>query len=233
MARLMSAILVTGLVLVLGVSCAWAYPYSASRLVGDNIGRQAIRLDNFSDRPPQKGMGWEIYRKLDEVPLLTAEMIRDEHWLKVIKFERDTSTILPLLSAQLYIQYRNVAHSRVRREPSMEGRSRVTSSGGKLPDPGIPLLLRLLFPTSVKGEAIGLLERESRRRTPHRRYGLLNWLFEEQGVFSGEAWDWENFLPRLLSVVALVVVGLLIIEFLRFLVLLGMRAVGSVDRRQL
>jgi hypothetical protein len=150
--------------------------------------------------------------------------------MEVIKFERDTSTILPLLSAQLYIQYRNVAHRRVQRIVGVEERGRITTSG-KLPDPGIPVLLRLLFPTSVRGETIGLLERDVRKRVPRRSYGLLSWLFEERGVFSGEAWDWENFLPRLLSVVALVVVGLLLIEFLRFLVTLGVRAIGSADRR--
>jgi ankyrin repeat protein len=71
MARLISAVLVAGLLIALGASCVWAYPYSTSRLVGDSIGQQAVRLDDFSDRPPQKGMGWEIYRNLDEVPLLT------------------------------------------------------------------------------------------------------------------------------------------------------------------
>ena len=231
--RLIAAMLLAGLLLFAAVPGAMAFPFSPNQLIKDHVLYQVDRVDDFSDRPYDPGMGWEIYLNIDETAGLASEMIRDEHWLELVKFERNSSTILPVLSAQLFMTYGEFAHHRIKRTRGENERSRVTTVA-KLPAPGIPVLMSLLFPGYVKGEAIGLLERDTsqRGRKPRQGYNLLNWLFEDEGVFSGEEWDWENFLPRLLSVVALVVAGLFLIEFLRFLVMLGMRAVGTgVDKR--
>ncbi|MCF8032802.1 MAG: hypothetical protein K9K66_18915 [Desulfarculaceae bacterium] len=229
--RLIPAVLLTLLVAVGMASFAWSYPFGTPWLVKEDTNYRSVRIDDFSDPPPQRGMGWDVYLDVDELPLLSAELIRDEHWLELVNFERDPLTVLPVLSAQLYMVYGDLSHSRVRRTRTPTERSRI-SQATRLPEPGIPVLMRLLFPGQVKGEAVGLLERENRRPRTRGGYSLLNWLFEEEGVFSGTQWDWENFLPRLLSVVALVVAGLFVIEFLRLLVMLGVKAVGSVDKRQ-
>ncbi|MCB2228381.1 MAG: hypothetical protein KQH53_17005 [Desulfarculaceae bacterium] len=232
--RLIPALLLVMLWSGLTACPAGAFPFSSSSLVESDVKYQAVRFDDFSDEPFIRGLGWDLYIDLDEFPLITAELVRDEAWLKLVKFERDTSTILPVLSAQLFLTYRDISIKQVQRirEAVYQKMSRI--SPHKLPDPGIPVLLRLMFPGQAKGDVIGLLEKEARRRGINRnQYGnLLSWLFEEEGLFSGNEWDWENFLPRLLSVVALVVAGLFLIEFLRFLANLGMRAVGNMDKRK-
>ncbi len=231
--RLIPAVLLVAMLAAITASPAFAFPYGARGLVQDEVSSRLARMDEFSDRPPEAGMGWDLYLNLDDTPVLIAELIRDEHWLQLVRFERDNNTFLPVLSAQMFMVYGEFAHHRVvRQRGGVEQRSRISSSTSKVPDPGIPVLLRLLFPAYVKGEPVGLLQQEHTPRRTKQGYGLLRWLFEEEGVFSGTEWDWENFLPRLLSVVALVVAGLLLIEFLRFLVMLGVRTVGRVDKRQ-
>jgi len=233
--RLIPAVLLVAMLAAVSACPANAFPYGAKGLVQDEMSSRLSRMDEFGDRPHAPGMGWDLYLNLDDTPVLMAELIRDEHWLQLVKFERDKNTFLPVLSAQMFMVYGEFAHHRVvRQRGGVEQRSRISStSTSKVPDPGIPVLLRLLFPAYVKGEPVGLLEREhTPRRSNPGGYGLLRWLFEEEGVFSGSQWDWENFLPRLLSVVALVVAGLLLIEFLRLLVMLGIKTVGRVDKRQ-
>gem|GEM_PF-1714889 len=222
---------ILSMVLVLGATAspAQAFVDTAQRLYTAHLRSEATRLDDFSDHPPERGMGWRIYRQTDMVPLLTDEMIRDEHLVEVEAFGHTTTTVLPLLSAQMYLLYSRALHRHLQAAEA-EQKSRVYH---QLPGPGIPLMLKLLFPGYVEQEgAVGLLQGQGFRTPSGRAAGILGWLFEDEGVFSGNEWNWENFLPRILSVTALIVVGLLFIEFLRFLVLLGIRSIGNADRKQ-
>lgn len=228
MSRMSLALLVMVFLLGAAAPPAHSYVLSAQRLFMDNLRETATRLDDFSDSPPEAGMGWQIYRQTDRVPFLTAEMIRDEHLVKVAAFERSTTTVLPLLSAQMYLTY---SRAMLRYMAKSEGEE-LTRVYRQLPEPGIPLMLKLLFPGYVSKEtSLGILRTSGPRTSPGGSSGILGWLFEDQGVFSGQKWSLENFLPRVLSVTALVVVGLLFIEFLRFLVLLGLRSLGQMDRK--
>lgn len=229
MSRLSLATLVMVLLLGVAAPTAQSFVNTAQRMYTNALQDEANRLDDFSDPPPEKGMGWEIYRQTDNVPLYSAEMIRDEHLWEVEAFGRNTTTVLPLLSAQMYLLYSRVLHRHLQQAESEE-KSRIYR---QLPGPGIPLMLKLLFPNYVEQEsAVGLLQGQGFRSPSGRGAGIMGWLFEDEGVFSGEKWDWDNFLPRILSVTALVVVGLLFIEFLRFLVLLGIRSISNADRKQ-
>lgn len=230
MYRLSSAVLVVIFLLAVAALPAHSFVYTAQELYAQDLNEEMARLDDFSDPPVEKGMGWELYRRTAYLPMFTAELIRDEHWLKVVAFERDTSTILPILSAQMYMLYSSAMH-RYLQQPEASEMSRIYQ---QLPGPGIPLMLKLLFPGYIEQDSIpGLLPGKTFGPPPGRAIGILGWLFEEEGVFSGNEWDWNNFLPRILSVTALVVVGLLFIEFLRFLVLLGIRSISQADRRHL
>lgn len=229
MSRLSSAVLAVALLLAVAAPPAPAFVHTAQRLYADNIQEEAVRLDDFSDPPPEKGMGWELYRQTDDIPLFSDEMIRDEHLMELVAFERDTTTILPILSAQMYLLYSRVLHRHLQEAEA----ARKTRIYKRLPDPGIPLMLKLLFPDRVEQDtSVGLLKGRGQRTPSGRAVGILGWLFEEEGVFSGNEWNWENFLPRILSVTALVVVGLLFIEFLRFLVLLGIRSLSQAERKR-
>ena len=218
------------MVLVLGVAAppVQSFVHTAQRLHIEVLQGESTRLDDFSDSPPERGMGWRIYRQTDIFPLLTDEIIRDEHLVEVEAFGRTTTTVLPLLSAQMFLLYSRAMHRHLQSSEA-EQKSRIYRN---LPGPGIPLMLKLLFPGYVEQKgAVGLLQSEGIRAPKGHAAGILGWLFEDEGVFSGNEWDWENFLPRILSVTALIVVGLLFIEFLRFMVLLGIRSIGNVDRK--
>ncbi len=54
-------------------------------------------------------------------------------------------------------------------------------------------------------------------------FSFSAFLFEEEGIFSGRPWDWENFLPRLLTIGGIVVGALLFTEFMRLIFGLGRR----------
>ncbi len=54
-------------------------------------------------------------------------------------------------------------------------------------------------------------------------FSLSSFLFEEEGIFSGRPWDWDNFLPRLLTIGGIVVGALLFTEFMRLVFGLGRR----------
>jgi hypothetical protein len=49
---------------------------------------------------------------------------------------------------------------------------------------------------------------------------------EEDGLFSGRPWNWDNFLPRILTVAGLLVLGLLLTEAMRYITGLGRRMLG-------
>ncbi|MCB2190238.1 MAG: hypothetical protein KQI62_01650 [Deltaproteobacteria bacterium] len=227
--RLGLAILVVVVVLGAAAPTAHSFVYSAQHLYNDDLKDVATRLNDFSDHPPEKGMGWRIYRQTEIIPYLTDEMIRDEHLVEVEAFGHNTTTVLPLLSAQMYLLYSRALHRHLQ-VAEAEEKSRIYR---QLPGPGIPLMLKLLFPGYVREQsAVGLLKGPGARSPSGGASGILGWLFEDEGVFSGHEWSWDNFLPRILSVTALIVVGLLFIEFLRFLVLMGIRSIGNVDRRR-
>lgn len=227
--RLGLAVLVVFAVLGATVQPAQPFFHTAQRLYSEDLYSEAIRVDDFSDHPPQRGMGWLIYRQTAILPVLTDEMIRDEHLVVVEAFGHNTTTVLPFLSAQMYLLYSRTLHSQLQMaEP--EQKTRIYR---KIPEPGIPVMLKLLFPGYVnQTQSVGLLQGQGARQPSGSASGILGWLFEDEGVFSGRDWSWDNFLPRILSVTALVVVGLLFIEFLRFLVLLAVRSIGNADRKQ-
>lgn len=208
------------LALCLGCLPAQAYEFTWDSILKESIDQSQAQGDRFERNVPDPGMGWLIYKFVDNAPILAAELITDENLLDIRDFEISSTTIIPVVPVQLYLRY---ATSSIQRRAE-EG-SRVYK---KVPPPGIPFFLKLLTAGPAK---VGLVGRGGRRGIPVQRWGVLNFLFLEEGVFSGEEWDFENFLPRVLSVIALVVSALLIIEFLRFLLLVGLKAVSGADKR--
>ncbi len=222
MLRKVGLALSLALALCLGSPPAQAYEFTWGSILEDRISRSQAIGELFDLESPDPGMGWPVYKFVDNLPILAAEMIADENLLDIRNFELSSTTIIPVVPVQLYLRY---ATSSIQRRAE-EG-SRVYK---KVPPPGIPFFLKLLTPGKAR---VGLVGRGERREgIPRQSWGVLNFLFMEDGVFSGEEWDLENFLPRVLSVVALVVAGLLIIEFLRFLIKVGLRVVSGADIRR-
>jgi hypothetical protein len=208
------------LALCLASPAAQAYEFTWDSILKDRIYQSQTTSDRFEQDVPDPGMGWQVYKYVDNVPILAAELITDENLLDIRDFEISSTTIIPVVPVQLYLRY---ATSSIERRTE-EG-SRVYK---KVPPPGIPFFLKLLTAGPTK---VGLVGHGRRKGIPVQRWGVLNFLLMEEGVFSGEEWDLENFLPRVLSVIALVVAALLVIEFLRFLLLVGMKVVSGADKR--
>ncbi|RJX34581.1 MAG: hypothetical protein C4525_06845 [Desulfarculus sp.] len=208
------------LLLCLGASPASASVYSAQYLLEPLFTFQVEQATDHLRMPPDPGMGWLVYKYQDIVPIITDELITEESLFDINEFERGPTTIIPVVPVALYLRHattdlleRHAEGSRIFRGP-----------------PPVPIFLRLLFPKVVAPHKLGLLQ-EQGRRVPPAGWGVLEFLFLEEGLFSGEEWSWENFMPRLLSVAALVVTGLLFIEFLRVVVMLGLRVFRGSDRR--
>lgn len=205
------------LLLCLGAGSASAAVFTARYLLEPLFAFQTEHAIDYLRLPKDPGMGWLVYKHQDNVPTLTNELITEESLFDISEFERGATTIIPVVPVTLYLRYA----SRDLEEREAEG-SRIFRRG----PPPVPIFLRLLFPKVVAPHKLGLIQ-EQGRRVPAAGWGVLEFLFVEEGLFSGEEWSWDNFMPRLLSVAALVVTGLLFIEFLRVVVLLGLRAFRS------
>lgn len=206
-----------------------SYFFSSHQLINQEIIAKPDARDTFEQIPPSPGMGWQIYKYRENLQPLSAALIRDENLLDLVAFERSSSTIIPVVPAQLYIRYAAIEMERF--QAIAEKYSQQYAAKTALP-PGIPVFLKLLYPKFGKAKMLGLLEEASRRGVPVGGWGVLDFLLMDEGIFSAVSWSWENFLPRLLSIIALVVAALLFIEFLRIVVMVGLRMVSGQERRR-
>lgn len=208
-----------------------SYFFSSHQLINQEIIAKPDARDTFEQIPPSPGMGWQIYKYQENLQPLSAALIRDENLLDLVAFERSSSTIIPVVPAQLYIHYAAIEMERfqaIAEKYSQQYRRHART----LPPPSIPVFLKMLYPKFGQAKMMGLLEEAGRRGVPVGGWGVLDFLLLDAGIFSAVAWSWENFLPRLLSIIALVVAALLFIEFLRIVVMVGLRMISGQERRR-
>ncbi|MFH1058187.1 MAG: hypothetical protein V1797_05830 [Pseudomonadota bacterium] len=160
----------------------------------------------------------------DVLELLMERAIRDENWAEWQAYYADTEARIPLAAGQHLIR-----------------------SLGRLAPVEKRLLVRMATTPEVRNVAVPsdkedeLVERVFAMFTPQKQIGpiseapmerevspflALDFLFTEDGVFSGRAWDWDNFFPRILTLAGLVISLLLIVEFLRIVVQVGVRSLS-------
>ena len=60
-------------------------------------------------------------------------------------------------------------------------------------------------------------------RFPQQKSNFMEWLTEDEGLFSGSEWTWDNAMQRLLTVAGFILVALLGTEAVRYLLGLGGR----------
>ncbi len=179
--------------------------------------------------------------------LLSSEMIRDENRFKLELFTLSRETLIPLASAHLYIIH-EARVSQVKRgkveELAPEERPPLPWNIKHLPSgvSGLPLEISSLpsgmsgLPPDINSLPETLLEMDKVRGLLESKplpgaagWRPLGWLLEEDGLLSGQAWSWENFMPRLLTVAGLVLGVLLAVEVLRVLLTMGARAAGGKE----
>jgi hypothetical protein len=161
---------------------------------------------------------------IGEADVLAMEMIRDENRSTLDLYTASRETTIPLASAQLYIVHA-VRVSQIKRGKVEEV--------APLEAPPPPAWLVKQLPTELPSIAdidkfAKLLERHPLPEFKGVR--PVDWLFEQDGLFSGRPWSWENFLPRLATVAVIVLGGLFAVEALHALLSLGRRAMGNGGR---
>jgi hypothetical protein len=156
-----------------------------------------------------------------EPDVLAMEMIRDENRSTLELYTASRETIIPLASAQLYIVHA-VRVSQIKRGKVEEMAPEET--------PPQPTWFVKHIPSELPSipdmnKFAKLLERHPLPEL--KGFRPVDWLFEQEGLFSGRPWSWENFLPRLATVAGLVLGGLFAVEALRALFSLGRRTMGN------
>ncbi|MBI5523768.1 MAG: hypothetical protein HY910_14160 [Desulfarculus sp.] len=235
----MGAVAIMCLCLSLCAPPAWA---AGVHFPGREIEAQTTlhRGGSLSDGfEPSDTSSLEYLRQVHEDPLLLIdEMIATENWDAWQIFQASPGLGIPLIAAQFYIVYSAEA-DRMSKRPKVQERrylpkeSRVSdqqwfeeqTQRERQPQ-------QRAYIVQERSVQQGLLKMDTRSpRAATSGFRPLNWLFEEEGVFSGRPWNWENFIPRVLTVAGLVLLVLMVIEFLHLVVAAGMRTLGRRDQR--
>lgn len=209
--------------LVLGPLSAGSTPFNGQELVGWPAvwGRDEFRLD--LEPLPSLEMNYRAWGDPETLDVLRDRMIRDENWEAWLRYEISTEARIPLASTQQFLE----STSRLSR---LEKRLQVRLTRERPPFPEEEILekaFRLFNPQEQISKIIAAPESR-----PVTAFKLFSFLLEDEGVFSGRAWSWDNFLPRIATISAMVIGGLLLVEFLRLVASLGIRRLVKRDRKQ-
>lgn len=167
------------------------------------------------------------YRWGDEdlFELLMDRVIRDENWTQWQSYYADTEARIPLAAGQHLIRSLNrLAPVEKRLFTRMASNPEVRNVAVSA-DKEDELVERVFAMLAPQGKQIGPIS-ETPAQHDVSPFLVLDFLFTEDGVFSGRAWDWNNFLPRILTLAGLVISLLLLVEFLRIVVQVGMRTLS-------
>ena len=206
------------LLLALAAPSAQAYFYSSAELLDSGPPGQAETTpEDF--QPYTIPILDELRQPPQELDLFIQELIADENWEDWQRFQASTATVIPVASAQLYIIY-SEEYARSKR-PKVQMREHL---------PKEPKVVRRQIWVR-EGANVGLLQRGETKRG-RVAWKPLSWLFEDEGIFSGREWTWDNFIPRLLTITGLVFGLLMIVEFLHLLAALGIRTLRGRDQRE-
>jgi hypothetical protein len=217
--------------LLLLLALSWSGPVGATEIAFPSKELQTLTSLHrggslFDDFQPLPLIEEELHHAHENPQELIEDIIMSENWLVWLAFQAHPSLAVPLAEAQLYI----VESDRVAKRPKVQERrylpkeSRVSDQQG----PEEPQQLQRAFIAQEQSLRIGLLKLDIKPPPSLDRgaAGLLSWLLEDEGVFSGRPWSWDNFLPRVLSVAGLVLGALMAVEFLHLVVALGVRTLG-------
>lgn len=191
-------------------------------------------------RPGQLGHGWDARAPFihpEDPELLALEVIRDENWINLLHVQASREALIPLASANLYIVHAvrvsQLKKSKVQEVPPDEFEpSRWDLRVYAPSDADVRAYAPDFWNLRAKAPDLQKVPAKSSSQEPVSGWRPLRWLFEEEGLFSGQSWNWDNFLPRLLTVAGLVLGGLLAVEVLHAIVQMGGRAFIEKSRQK-
>jgi hypothetical protein len=208
-----------------GEAQATEIPFTSQALQSlASVHRDDYLTDDFH---PLSEVGEQLREPREEPLEVISDLIIAENWDAWMIFQANPALAVPLAEVQIYI----VETERVAKRPKVQERrylakeSRVSEQAW-YEEP--PPKQRISTTQQDKSLRQGLLEVGTKKAPsgPSGPAGILNWFLDDEGVFSGRPWSWENFLPRALTVTGLVVAALMAVEFLHLVVALGMRTLG-------
>jgi hypothetical protein len=210
-----------GLMLCLGFLPTPGFAFPWDNLLASPTGQSRLRQDNFQPAPPISEMGWPIYKQQPYPILLSTELILAENRHIISKFESSSDNHIPVMAVVLYM---GLASQKTHIDARM---------GAGPHDRGKPSLLPTfclaLYRTGIGARQDGLLPKAP-GRAKQDDWGMLSFLFKGDGLFSDSAWTEQNFLPRVLSLAVLVVVGLMLVEIMRSMFVMVLRVFHGPDR---
>jgi len=162
---------------------------------------------------PTGDLRWTMRAGIEPMDYYIITMMHDEDWSNWQDFVRFESKVIPLGSAWrvLYL----VSAGFMEKRPLS-----IRSEEPQLAKAYVQVLRRMYYKPDPR--EVGFLRIENPAPLTSR-WSLYGFLMEDKGLFSGRPWSWENFLPRFFAMGGMLVGGLLAIEFLRFIVSMGLR----------
>ncbi|KMY66876.1 hypothetical protein AAU61_12910 [Desulfocarbo indianensis] len=157
---------------------------------------------------------WTRHTGLDPMDYFYYSLLRDESWSDWQRFILFEKTVIPLGSARRILYLVSVGYTE--KQP-------LSRSSGPPPEESASYAQALRFLAyNPHPKQLGFL-RMGAPDPDYSRWNLFSVLTEEEGLFSGRPWSWDNFLPRLFTVSSMLLGGLLVIEALRFILKAGTR----------
>lgn len=162
--------------------------------------------------PPQIYLGRAMAAS-ERLEYYLPRLMLDESWEQWLAFQRYPYRVIPI-----------TALKRIFRVAYVSTKLQQVSSEEQDPDKVLDVARSIILP----GEATWITSRKGliNYTGDTRKFSPFELLTQEEGLFSGRPWDWENFLPRLLIIGGLVLLGLLVTEGLHALFGLGAKVMG-------
>jgi len=156
---------------------------------------------------------WTMHAGFEPVDYFLYSLLGDEDWSDWQDFIRTDSRAIHLGSARRVLFL--VSSGFMSKRPLSEGWRDPQKSKAY-----IDILRRMYYKPAPQQYGYLRLEAPEPSRS---RWSLKGFLVQKEGLFSGRPWSWENFLPRLFTVAGMLLAGLLGVEFLRFIIRVGLR----------
>lgn len=208
--------------LLLSVAQASAVSYPASHLTATDqaaltsVGQ--INTFQMTTGPPGSAMGWLAVKGYGIPHRFINLMISDENWDAWEQFQRSSAAMIPVVPITFYKVFSVKIPMELQRErtalPPTQRRPRNLS--------GLNLLVSTMPPRHR-----GTIPQAKDPISSGTPWSPVSWLFEGDGLFSPEPWAMNNFIPRAITIVLLLLGGIAFIELTRVVVRLGVRAFAS------
>lgn len=216
--------------MLLALLCLW--PAAAMGTYYNSLGELGINSESeittgdkefLKPDPADQGMGWYLNKAYSFPERHLHQIISEENWQDWVRFQHSNEVMIPVSSVMMYkVHYLESALQHEREKtalPPLRVSRRNISS--------LKLISRQLAPQRWISA-----DRERDPIEVDRPWSPVSWLFEQDGLFSPDPWAASNLLPRIITIVGLVLGGIIAVEFLRLLVRTGARMMKGRRRKR-